>query len=617
MNAENFVYLVGAGISIDAPSGIPPGAPILQRLIEYVAIDASAAQALRDYADPDVACKQGLSRTNFLRFEGLIERISDIEPTIFSALAKLESNGRPNTIHQFLVDQANAGALVLTTNFDCRIEQAALNRQSDLRRFVVGQPVHKLRSDTQLIKLHGSFPHPHFRNATGKPIATLTQIARFGLAFSAQRTLRKHLEQRCLGRTLVVAGYSASDSFDVTPLIENLPWKEVIWVRHDNEIRPEFKLDKQTAGVFGENVLFDQPLDMLCLSMLAKYSMGDVFIRTGPTSHHLLAIAGQDSTKQDMQLGFYINSNLTALDTALAQRPLDERKRRFICNTLLNESYGQMSEEIVGETFDDESVDLDFEEVGRLFEERNFVQALVKLEEIYAEDTTYYTFEARLKAKLEFAEYMFNDRDVAMAKDTALSAERLARKRGCAWALVQAQRLLAKYELEISLHKVGRSQRCLLRQVIARQAEAVYYSLRSGFVDDAFDTLRLLIHCKSLLGDTNLEALLEALHKILPHVQSPEVLFPFYEREITLAIERGDASCYRRTILILEQLCREMQEDVFAASIAIFRSRWHLYQGRKSVARQWLSKANEICAEKQLSKRFLARLEQLASELAI
>ena len=170
MNPVDLVYLVGAGISIDSPSGIPPGAPILERLIRYVAADESIAQVLRDYADPDKACMDGRARNDFLRFEGLIERIADFEPKIFSDLSRLETHGSPNAMHRFLADQAHAGALVLTTNFDCRIEQAAIDRHGGLRRFVVERPLFELKAETNLVKLHGSFLHPQYRNVGSKPV---------------------------------------------------------------------------------------------------------------------------------------------------------------------------------------------------------------------------------------------------------------------------------------------------------------------------------------------------------------------------------------------------------------------------------------------------------------
>lgn len=151
----------------------------------------------------------------------------------------------------------------MTTNFDCRIEQAAIDHHGGLCRFVVGQPLFELNAETRLVKLHGSFLHPRYHDVGSKPVATLTQFARFGLAFSTQRGLRKYLLSRCAGRTLVVAGYSASDSFDVTPLIEAMPWRSVIWLRHHRQAEPDLTMDAQAAGLYGERLLFEKPLDML------------------------------------------------------------------------------------------------------------------------------------------------------------------------------------------------------------------------------------------------------------------------------------------------------------------------------------------------------------------
>lgn len=577
------------------------------------------AQVLRDYADPDKACMDGRARNDFLRFEGLIERIADFEPKIFSGLGRLETHGSPNAMHRFLADQAHAGALVLTTNFDCRIEQAAIDRHGGLRRFVVGRPLFELKAETKLVKLHGSFLHPQYHDVGSKPVATLTQIARFGLAFSSQRGLRKYLLSRCAGRTLVVAGYSASDSFDVTPLIEAMPWRSVIWLRH-SQTESDLALDAKAAGLFGERVLFEQPLDMLCVSMLAKSAADGVLVRSGPTAQHLLALAGEPVPTDGSVDWALVEKNLAALDVALALRPLDKAKRAFICRALLDESYGRMSEVEVGETFDfaedEEELESRWEDIGRLIEARQFVSALAELEQVLDSGDTYYAFEASLKAKLEFAEMMFNDGEVAEAMATALAAERLARARGCVWALVQSQQLLAKYELDSVLHASGRRRRTILQRALARQAEAIYYALRCGYVDEAFDTLRLLIFARSQLGGEDVAAFQEGLLALLPHVRSPEILFPFYEERLAMAVEEGDGSSYRRAMTMLERLSREMPGEVLAAAIAVHRGRWHFLRGRKHLARQWLARAQAICADKLVAKRFAARIDQFARELA-
>jgi tetratricopeptide (TPR) repeat protein len=620
MDPSDLVYLVGAGVSIDSPSGIPPGAPILDRLIRYVATDAPMAQMLRSYADPDRACMDGRARNDFLRFEGLIERIADIEPHIFSALGRLETHGSPNAMHCFLADQANAGALLLTTNFDCRIEQAGIDRHGGLRRFVVGRPISELKADPQLVKLHGSFSHSQYRDAGGKPVATLTQIARLGLAFSAKRGLRKYLLSRCAGRTLVVAGYSASDSFDVTPLIETLPWRSVIWLRHHRQTEPDLALDTKAAGLFGELVLFEQPLDMLCASMMAKSVAEGVLVRNGPTAQHLLALTGEPERRDCGFDRVLIEKNLSALDEALARRPMNEAKRTFICRALLDESYGRMIEVEIGEAFafaeDESALESHWEEIGQLIEARQFVSALAELEHVLDSGDTYYAFEARLKAKLEFAELMFNDGEVSAAMATALSADRLARAQGCVWALVQSQQLLAKYELDKALHASGRRRRSMLRRAHARHGEAIYYALRCGYIDEAFDTLRLMILTRDLLGGMEVVAYQEGLLVLLPHVRSPEVLFSHYEELLALAIVKGDRPAYRRAMIELERLRREIPNDVFAVAIAVHRGRWNFFQGRKYLARRWLARAQAGCTDKRVTKRFAVRIDQLARELS-
>jgi hypothetical protein len=130
------------------------------------------------------------------------------------------------------------GAQVLTTNFDTHIEDACRRMGVSCTTVVLARhapPVGALR-DAQLVKLHGSFAdRPPFVRPSTAPVATLRQMSRWGLGYERLGPARDELLRMIGDRTLIVCGYSGSDSFDVMPLLEDadrhaaLVWYE--WAR--------------------------------------------------------------------------------------------------------------------------------------------------------------------------------------------------------------------------------------------------------------------------------------------------------------------------------------------------------------------------------------------------
>ena len=115
-------FLVGAGISIDAPSCIPAVQPIITLVCRWLAAgDDDLARALITRCEPGHA----FCPFDFLRFEAVLEAVSREIPKFLRLLQALETHGYPNLSHLFLVRAAAKGARILTTNFDTRLEMAA------------------------------------------------------------------------------------------------------------------------------------------------------------------------------------------------------------------------------------------------------------------------------------------------------------------------------------------------------------------------------------------------------------------------------------------------------------------------------------------------------------
>lgn len=217
--------LAGAGISIEEPSGIPAAVALSQVLLEWVARDASTRADLARRMAPG----SQFNPYQFLRFEGFIQAIAEIDPNIFHYLESTQRFGGPNIHHQLLARMGLAGTTIITTNFDTRIEQAVAERY--LSTFVLSSKRRGPKLDDRLIKIHGSFPWKRGRNVT--PRATLTQIGKLGLGFERFSEFQEWFRNATRGKHLIVIGYSGSDSFDVVPLIENCSMaKTVTWFNY-------------------------------------------------------------------------------------------------------------------------------------------------------------------------------------------------------------------------------------------------------------------------------------------------------------------------------------------------------------------------------------------------
>lgn len=231
--------LVGAGVSVDPPSNIPLAGPIMDLLCEWLSRGAPDVRAALDgLRQPARARKPYLGPYATLRFELLLEWIAYVEPRILDVVASGARWGAPNPWHWWIADMVSRGAQVLTTNFDTRIEEACRTMGVPCTTVVLSRrtPTAGEVRAAQLVKLHGTFAgRPPFVRRSTAPVATLRQMSRWGLGYERLGPVRDELLRMIGDRTLIVCGYSGSDSFDVMPLLEDagrrapLVWYE--WAR--------------------------------------------------------------------------------------------------------------------------------------------------------------------------------------------------------------------------------------------------------------------------------------------------------------------------------------------------------------------------------------------------
>jgi len=233
-----FTFLVGAGISLDAPSNLPSGDLMGRKLIEIFSPKA--------YTDKLVHMEN-------LRYELILQWIQQIFDKELHILDYFNYAINPNVFHMFLANRLLHGDEVITTNFDYLIERALKIKLKDteldkINPIITKNDFIKLESEEayvtatkkfSLYKIHGSKKNIIKNIDTSESIiATLDEIGKRRerrKIFEIEPYKRKIIEKVMFGSVLVIFGYSGSDVFDVIPMLDNMKGiKRILWIDHQN-----------------------------------------------------------------------------------------------------------------------------------------------------------------------------------------------------------------------------------------------------------------------------------------------------------------------------------------------------------------------------------------------
>ena len=110
-NEKKLTFLVGAGCSVDAPSCLPAGRPMMEAIINYTCVESEREKILK---------------LKGLRFEQLVEIVRDSLDPELKIIDYYGQCDTPNLQHFFLAGMIKKGQFVMTTNFDFLIEYALL-----------------------------------------------------------------------------------------------------------------------------------------------------------------------------------------------------------------------------------------------------------------------------------------------------------------------------------------------------------------------------------------------------------------------------------------------------------------------------------------------------------
>ncbi|HYH09906.1 MAG TPA: SIR2 family protein [Thermoanaerobaculia bacterium] len=250
---QDLTFLCGAGISLDAPASLPTVYRFLDALLE--ACDAPpdlAAQVLARASLPPVP-----------RFEGLVEEIAKLNDREFS-LARVFDARTFNTLHSSIAAFLERGSSVVTTNFDNCLERAAEGTAYE-RVIFRGRDLDAPPPSRQVLsKPHGSHPL-HDDEPRSQLVVSIAAISLTNNAFALLPRWREHLRALFDDRIVVVAGYSGSDDFDLTPLLLESRPREVLWLAHDAVVPAE---ERDPASVPAAARFRSLPLRVLAGSTL-------------------------------------------------------------------------------------------------------------------------------------------------------------------------------------------------------------------------------------------------------------------------------------------------------------------------------------------------------------
>lgn len=210
----NIAFFAGAGISFY--SGIPTVPMILKRIL-----------ACLDILEAD---KEMLLNSS-LPFESYMECF--LFHSDGTHLYNLFRDKSPNRNHFFMAathEQTRNNGCIVTTNFDTLIEDAFAEKE----HFIVNTGYNNSNETgkTNIYKIHGSITDTHALGITLRAVAS-------GSGLASKKDILEYLFEKGKHEYVLVWGYSCSDVFDISPIIEDMPVsKKIIFIQH--EFNPEY-----------------------------------------------------------------------------------------------------------------------------------------------------------------------------------------------------------------------------------------------------------------------------------------------------------------------------------------------------------------------------------------
>jgi tetratricopeptide (TPR) repeat protein len=224
-----FCILAGAGVSYSPPASLPTALDVLASLFSTLPIPKTDRDILLNALSPEWS--DGLGYYDFLRFEQVVEALEYCGDLHIKLLHRIVQDTLPNKNHYQLARLLNAGHRILTTNFDCLIEQACddlgipytvLVSNKDYEDYMQ----HATEVVNPIFKLHGTISTDSF-DVDAISVTIQSVISERNKMASKWAAVDEELSKR----DLMVIGYSGSDDFDVMQSIR-FALQKLLWVQH-------------------------------------------------------------------------------------------------------------------------------------------------------------------------------------------------------------------------------------------------------------------------------------------------------------------------------------------------------------------------------------------------
>ena len=326
--------LAGAGVSYGPPASLPTAQTVLDSLLPALPIPDDDRQILIDATSPE--WRDGIGYFDYLRFEqimGALEYCGDYHgPFLHSTFRSTQ----PNENHYQLARLLDAGYTILTTNFDCLIEQACDDLGIPYRVLVTDADYEECIEDRSRIvnpifKLHGTALRDRIdsQNVSATMLFVTTERSRMASKWAA-------VDQELADTDLLVVGYSGSDDFDVMPSIRFAPGK-VAWVLHDSSASPVIKTMNENVVPPGMGIdrklgwFFGRMFGDLSYMGRVKREPGDIIFARMPTADAFSQFVDTKEESRASQAEFEESTTESAsIESPLSNDPSDQNMLLFV-----------------------------------------------------------------------------------------------------------------------------------------------------------------------------------------------------------------------------------------------------------------------------------------------
>ena len=316
-----YIFLVGAGISMDPPSYVPSARMFVDELFKYYTPEKEI---------------EVLSKLDSLRYEFLVEKVQDLFDKEVKFLDYLDEVKEPNANHVFLANMIMRYNYVITTNFDYLLEMALKNKLAQLPMYygyqkkvmiiITKEDYEKdVRSQFPIIKIHGSkwdcIKGRSTKNSLITTISALGKEREKGKTFAIEPYKRKLIDMIMQYRDLVVMGYSGSDDFDIGPMLKELNGvKRIIWIDHDEKTESDEIYKYNPVEISNLNSISNiSKLDYMLLEIASRNNIEVYKVRTNtinfvrnrlaPIFNERFYTLKEDSSKKVPSFSEYMKEN--------------------------------------------------------------------------------------------------------------------------------------------------------------------------------------------------------------------------------------------------------------------------------------------------------------------